>query len=56
MSAILGPVGGPGVVLGPMLAVLGLLGASVGGLGGDQGEQWPWPERVKAIWVWAFVA
>ena len=30
---------------GPKLAVLGGLGAKVVGLGSDQGEKWPKPER-----------
>ena len=32
---------------GPKLAVLGGLGAEVVGLGSDQGEKWPKPERER---------
>ena len=38
-------VGGLGSRSGPKLAVLGGLGAEVVGLGSDQGEKWPKPER-----------
>ena len=38
-------VGDLGPLLGSMLAVLGRLGAYAGGLGGDQAEKWPRPER-----------
>ena len=38
-------VGGLVPLSGPKLAVLGGLGAKVVGLGSDQGEKWPKPER-----------
>ena len=38
-------VGGLVPLSGPKLAVLGGLGAKVSGLGSDQGEMWPKPER-----------
>ena len=37
-------VGGPGLLLGPMLAVLAALGASVGGPEGSKAEKWPQTE------------
>ena len=40
-------VDGLGPLLGPKLAVLGGLGAKVVGLGSDQGEKWPKPERER---------
>ena len=40
-------VGGLGSGSGPKLAVLGGLGAEVVGLGNDQGEKWPKPERER---------
>ena len=40
-------VGGLVPLLGPKLAVLGGLGAEVIGLGNDQGEKWPKPERER---------
>ena len=40
-------VGGLGSGSGPKLAVLGGLGAEVVGLGSDQGEKWPKPERER---------
>ena len=42
-------VGGPGGGSGAKLAVLAALGASVGGLGSDQVEKWPKPEREQDL-------